>query len=40
MEDYYQILELELNKDEFKDFDFVPKKSDDFVKVLDLQPFL
>ena len=40
MEDYNQILELEVNKDEFKDFEFVPKKNDQFVKVLDLQPFM
>jgi hypothetical protein len=40
MSDYNQILDMQVNKDEFKDFDFVPKRSDEFVKVVDMQPFV
>ena len=40
MKDYVNVMKLEENKDELRDFDFIPKDAHSFVRVIDKQHFV
>ena len=40
MKDYLNVMNLEENQDELKDFDFMPRDRMQFVKILDKEPFV